>query len=85
MPSGGPSEPAVDKSIPAAGPSSVPPVTAGQSATTPSAVAPVRLSNDVLSIDIDPMGGEVQRAELLKYSFCSRKNQAVASMWRRPV
>lgn len=70
VPSGGTSEPAVDKSIPAAGPSSVPPITAGQSATTPSAlaVAPVRLSNDVLSIDIDPVGGEVQRAELLKYS-----------------
>jgi YidC/Oxa1 family membrane protein insertase len=70
VPSGGTPEPAVDKSIPAAGPSSVPPVAAGQSATTSSASAApsVRLSNDVLSIDIDPVGGEVQRAELLKYS-----------------
>ena len=63
--------PAVDKSIPTAGPSNVPStVAAGQTPATaaPAAVAPVRLSNDVLAIDIDPMGGEVQRAELLKYS-----------------
>jgi YidC/Oxa1 family membrane protein insertase len=37
--------------------------------TAPAAAAqPVRLVTDVLSIDIDPAGGEVQRAELLKYT-----------------
>src|SRR5690606_2395147 len=28
---------------------------------------PIRLANDVLSLDIDPMGGMVRRAELLKH------------------
>lgn len=64
---------ALDKSIPTVGASSVPPAaTAGSPPTgtgnTANAVPPVRLSNDVLSIDIDPVGGEVQRGELLKYS-----------------
>jgi YidC/Oxa1 family membrane protein insertase len=73
-PSGGaatPGTPAADASVPQpaasasvpAGPAAVPgaaPAGTGQ--------APVRLITDVLAIDVDPAGGEIQRAELLKFS-----------------
>ena len=61
-----------DKSIPSVGSSSVPStaVPGSQAPAAPGgkAVEAVRLSNELLSIVIDPMGGEVQRAEFLRYA-----------------
>src|SRR5690606_21563163 len=57
----------VDPSIPPA------PVVPGQARSeapaAPGAATsqPIRLANDVLALDIDPVGGQVRRAELLKY------------------
>jgi YidC/Oxa1 family membrane protein insertase len=55
-------QPGVQASVPSA-PAAVPagPASAG-------ATPPVRLVTDVLTIDVDPVGGEIQRAELLKYA-----------------
>jgi YidC/Oxa1 family membrane protein insertase len=39
----------------------------GAAAPTTGVVPPVRIANDVLALDIDPIGGAVQRAELLKF------------------
>ena len=61
-----------DASVPAASAPSVP--TGAAPAAVPSGGAataaqpPIRLKTDVLAIDVDPIGGEVQRAELLKFS-----------------
>jgi YidC/Oxa1 family membrane protein insertase len=61
----------VDASIPPA-----PAVTPGQgtavvgdapAAGVASSTAPIRLANDVLSLDVDPMGGMIRRAELLEH------------------
>ncbi|MFM1987407.1 MAG: rane protein insertase YidC [Pseudomonadota bacterium] len=63
-----------DGSVPAAGaPAGVPvaPTATVPGAAAPSAAAgqpPIRLRTDVLAIDVDPVGGEVQRAELLKFN-----------------
>ncbi|HMS79467.1 MAG TPA: membrane protein insertase YidC, partial [Burkholderiaceae bacterium] len=40
----------------------------GYRARSAAAQPPIRLKTDVLAIDVDPIGGEVQRAELLKFS-----------------
>jgi YidC/Oxa1 family membrane protein insertase len=57
-----------DKTVPQASSAVVPPTGGGVSAASASAQQPpVRLANDVLSLEIDLVGGEVQRAELLKY------------------
>jgi len=63
-----------DRSVPAVGSTAVPPAPAGGTAAVPGGSAPataasaaVRISNDVMSLDIDPVGGELQRAELLRY------------------
>ncbi|MFP5406395.1 MAG: membrane protein insertase YidC, partial [Gammaproteobacteria bacterium] len=58
-----------DRTIP---PSSVPAPApaAGQApsgARTAASSPPIRLANDVLALDVDPAGGQVRRAELLKY------------------
>ncbi len=66
--------PKADPTLPQ--PSAQAPVPAGAagSAAVPAgpapaaAAQPVRLVTDVLAIDVDPVGGEVQRAELLKYT-----------------
>lgn len=71
-PGAAPASSRVDATLPQSGPAAaVPPAAA---AAVPAGVAPaspsrrpVRLSNDVLAIDIDPAGGEIQRAELLKF------------------
>jgi YidC/Oxa1 family membrane protein insertase len=64
-----------DAAVPAAGatPAGVPTaptatVPGAAPATAATAQPPVRLKTDVLAIDIDPVGGEVQRAELLKFN-----------------
>ncbi|HYF58581.1 MAG TPA: membrane protein insertase YidC [Burkholderiaceae bacterium] len=51
------------QAVPPAGQAPVP----GAAAPAAAAQPPVRLVTDVLALDIDPAGGEVQRAELLKY------------------
>jgi YidC/Oxa1 family membrane protein insertase len=61
-----------DPSIPTAPPpvSAVPGVvgSAGEAAGSASALSePIRLVNDVLALDIDPIGGQIRRAELLKH------------------
>ena len=69
---GGSARTVEDNTIPAAPP---PTAATGQAATpvpgAPAAVAPtaklVRLANDVLQIDIDTMGGQIRRAELLQH------------------
>lgn len=68
---GGAGAPKADASVPQPGAQATVPT--GQAAVpagpAPAAASqPVRLVTDVLSIDIDPVGGEVQRAELLKYT-----------------
>jgi len=57
-----------DKSVPQGSSAVVPPSGASAPAAgSAAAQPPVRLANDVLALEIDPVGGEVQRAELLKY------------------
>ncbi|MFO0234974.1 MAG: membrane protein insertase YidC, partial [Burkholderiales bacterium] len=68
---GGAGAPKADASVPQPGAQATVPT--GQAAVPAgpalaAASQPVRLVTDVLSIDIDPVGGEVQRAELLKYT-----------------
>ena len=71
----GPSAPgagAVDSSIPSAPATSPAAGTAGQpGATAPASVGAtgklVRIENDLLQVDIDTMGGQVRRVELLKH------------------
>jgi YidC/Oxa1 family membrane protein insertase len=75
--SGTPGAPKADGSVPAPGPTAaVPtgPVAAPGAAAVPGAASPaagaqppVRIANDVLALDVDPIGGEIQRAELLKF------------------
>ena len=55
-------QPGAQAAVPS-GPAAVP---AGPAAAV--ATPPVRLVTDVLSIDVDPAGGEIQRAELLRYA-----------------
>ena len=77
-----------DKSIPTVGASSVPPAAAAGSAppagSAASSAAPIKLRNDVLSIDIDPVGGEVQRAELLKYADTEDAKSNVVLLEEKP-
>ncbi|MFA7666513.1 MAG: membrane protein insertase YidC [Burkholderiaceae bacterium] len=61
-----------DASIPPAPVTSVPGGAAPGSTETPAAggassTQPIRLANDVLALEIDPMGGMVRRAELLEH------------------
>src|SRR5690606_21492693 len=61
--------PAADVSVPPAPSSAVPaaaPAASGEApvGTGASSSQPIRFANDVLSLDIDPMGGMVRRAEL---------------------
>jgi len=57
-----------DPSVPQGSSAVVPPAGAGSPAAGATTAQPaVRLANDVLALEIDPIGGEVQRAELLKY------------------
>jgi len=63
---------AVDPSIPPAATVVAAPAPAAAGAEAPTAAAPssgqpIRLANDVLSLDIDPVGGVVRRAELLEH------------------
>jgi len=68
----------VDNSVPQVSASAVPSTGGAGSAAVPGASATaaaaaaasnaVRISNDVIAIDIDPVGGEIQRAELLKFT-----------------
>jgi YidC/Oxa1 family membrane protein insertase len=70
---GGPAK--ADGSLPApgptaavpTGPSSTPAAVPGAAAPAAGAQPPVRIANDVLALDVDPIGGEIQRAELLKF------------------
>jgi YidC/Oxa1 family membrane protein insertase len=57
------SDAGVPKADVAASPSAVP----GGQGPAAAAQPPIRLKTDVLAIDVDPIGGEVQRAELLKF------------------
>jgi YidC/Oxa1 family membrane protein insertase len=63
---------AVDPSIPppaTAATTAVPAATSAEAPTAaaPSSAQPIRLVNDVLALDIDPVGGVVRRAELLEH------------------
>jgi YidC/Oxa1 family membrane protein insertase len=49
------------------GPSTAPGAVPGATASATGAQPPVRIANDVLALDVDPIGGEIQRAELLKF------------------
>jgi YidC/Oxa1 family membrane protein insertase len=66
---------------PTSGPAAVPGTTA---AATPAGAPPVRLSNDVLSIDVDPQGGEIQRAELLKFTDAADAKRNVVLFDEKP-
>jgi YidC/Oxa1 family membrane protein insertase len=62
----------VDASIPPAPAASVPAAAGAPTGDAPagsiaSANQPIRLANDVLSLDVDPMGGMIRRAELLQH------------------
>ena len=60
----------VDPSLPQPGVQAQVPTGTGAvpaGAAAGAAAPPVRLVTDVLAIDVDPAGGEIQRAELLKY------------------
>ena len=68
-PAGGP---VTDASVPPAPTSAVPAASPSAGGEAPvgsgaSSSQPIRLANDVLSLDIDPMGGMVRRAELLEH------------------
>ena len=69
---GTPAAPAAGATVPAsAGVPNAPVATvpgAAPAASPATAQPPVRLKTDVLALDIDPVGGEVQRAELLKFN-----------------
>ena len=61
----------VDPSLPQPGAQAPVPSGTGAVPAGPASAAaapPVRLVTDVLAIDVDPAGGEIQRAELLKYA-----------------
>jgi len=57
---------------------------AGAAGSASSGPAPVRITNDVLSLEIDPVGGEIQRAELLKFKDTDDKSVNVVLMAERP-
>ncbi|MEY4862455.1 MAG: hypothetical protein RLZ51_550, partial [Pseudomonadota bacterium] len=56
-----------DRTVPQASSTVVPPSGPAPAAAASANQPPVRLANDVLALDIDPVGGEIQRAALLKY------------------
>ncbi len=70
---GGKDGAAADASIPPAPTAAVPASGAGAPAgdapagSAASSNQPIRLANDVLSLDVDPMGGMIRRAELLQH------------------
>ena len=70
---------AAPQAAPPAGPAAVP--AAGGGAATRAAV---RLTTDVLSIDVDPDGGEIQRAELLRFSDSDDPRANVVLFDERP-
>ncbi len=45
---------------------------------------PIRLSNDVLALDIDPMGGQIRRGELLRHRDTITRNSNVLLFDQRP-
>jgi YidC/Oxa1 family membrane protein insertase len=77
----------VDNSVPTVGSASVPAGSAAVPADSKTASrATVRLANDVLKLDIDPIGGQVVRAELEKFRDTEDKvgNSNVVLMTDRP-
>jgi len=82
---------AKDNSVPSIAPSSVPVAPSTGSAAVPGAApaaaagpTPIRLRTDVLLLDIDPVGGEVQRAELLKFSHAETAGANVMLFEEKP-
>ena len=60
--------PKADASVPAAGVPSGPAAVPGAAPAPAAGRPPVRLANDVMVLDVDPQGGEIQRAELVKFT-----------------
>ena len=85
--SGG-TQPPADASVPSATPPAAATGGAAPAAVpTQAAIAPaktVRLGNDVLALEIDPMGGQIRRAELLQHRNADDKTRNVVLMDDRP-
>jgi YidC/Oxa1 family membrane protein insertase len=64
-----------------AAPGSVP---SAAGATPAGGPAPVRITTDVLVVDVDPLGGELQRAELRRYIATDKADEKVELLAERP-
>jgi YidC/Oxa1 family membrane protein insertase len=86
----GTAAPRADNTIPQPSTAVAPPAAPAQSGAVPGAAPvasgpqPIRVTNDVMMLDIDPLGGEIKRAELLRFRDSDNQQLNVVLLTERP-